>query len=300
MGTKYRKKFNSIARYISDYELQREAPEDLKFSEDDLLELNIMGEERGAKNRRFLGFFTLNGIEYVFKKFGIFRELKKRGFNHIVFKLNTRDPYRQGISFYFDTVDPKHLLGEIICQIQPIKFDFPSNPQIHQKPIRALRIEWLGLQNPRKKFDKKRPKLPGQNHPGLGLGLQIFELVVLMAKRLECDAILNIPEHYHNAALYSPEFFYVNPVFEGYLQAIIRDLDQKWPMAHISLAFDKGCVMHKESGEPFPWFSGEQLTPLNSSLMDYFSTKKYKTEFKNTFEANHFFINDHCLEENIQ
>lgn len=299
MATKYRKKFRRIAKYISDYDLQRESPENLKFSENDLLDLNIFGTQPAKKEGRFLGFFSKSGLEYVFKEFGLLKALRKKGFRNIIFSLNTSDPYQQRFSFYYDKIDQSHMLGEIICHIYHLKMDVPTCESLHQNHIRTIYVEWLSLQDPTKKFSEKRPKLPGQNHPGLGLGLQIFELLILMAKRLRSDAMLNIPEHYHNAALYSSEFFYMNPVYEGLLQAMMRDLSRKWPLAHISTAVDEGCVINIDTGEPLKWFIGRQLTPLNSELMDYFSSDQYRSIYEETIKSNHFKIDESCFQKNV-
>jgi len=292
MARKYQKKFASIAKNISDYDLQKEPRDNLDFSEDDLLDLRIMRNEAKAVDHRFLGFFTKAGIDLVFDRFGIYKHLKKQGFSNILIHFNTADIYRQRFSFYYDKIDRDHLLGEMICRIYHLKMDGKDNLNLHGSPMRTLLIEWLSLQNPKKNFAKNRPRLPGQNHPGLGLGLQIFELLWLMSKRLHCDAILNIPDHYHNAVIYSKEFFYLNPVYEGMLQAILRDFGKKMPLAHISSAIDTGCVKIKETGETLEWFTGRQLTPLKKELLEYFSTDIYRQTVKSTFKNHHFEIDD--------
>ena len=299
MATKYRKKFRRIAKYISDYDLQRESPENLKFSENDLLDLNIYGTQQTKKEGRFLGFFSKNGIEYVFEKFGLIKALKKKGFTNIIFTLNTSDPYQQRFSFYYDQIDREHMLGEIVCHFYHLKMDVPTCEELHEKYIKTVFVDWLSLQNPTKSFSYGRPRLPGQNHPGLGLGLQVYELLVLMAKRLNCDAMLNVPEHYHNAALYSNEFLYMDPYFEGLLQALMRDLSKKWPLAHISSAVDKGCVIDKITRKPLKWFVGRQLTPINPILMDYYKSDYYMKITKEVFKNSKFEIDEKCLEKKV-
>src|SRR6185436_3277465 len=47
-----------------------------------------------------------------------------------------------------------------------------------------LFVNWLSLRNPRAHFSQKRPQLPGQEVPGLGLAQEANQLLALMAERL--------------------------------------------------------------------------------------------------------------------
>jgi hypothetical protein len=54
----------------------------------------------------------------------------------------------------------------------------------------ALYIHWLSLRNPRARFSEVRPRLPGQDVPGLGLASETVKLLTIMARRLGLAAVV--------------------------------------------------------------------------------------------------------------
>lgn len=96
-----------------------------------------------------------------------------------------------------------------------------------QKRLQMLVIEWLRLQNPRQSFGERMP-LPGQMHPGLGLGSEIDSVLVGLATDSHRDGILNLPEHWYNAYMYtksSKPYKFMNPAFQGFFQSICDALE---------------------------------------------------------------------------
>ena len=96
-----------------------------------------------------------------------------------------------------------------------------------QKRLQMLVIEWLRLQNPRQSFGERMP-LPGQMHPGLGIGSEIDSVLVGLATDSHRDGILNLPEHWYNAYLYtksSRPYKFMNPAFQGFFQSICDALE---------------------------------------------------------------------------
>ena len=96
-----------------------------------------------------------------------------------------------------------------------------------QKRLQMLVIEWLRLQNPRQSFGERMP-LPGQMHPGLGIGSEIDSVLVGLATDSHRDGILNLPEHWYNAYLYtksSKPYKFMNPAFQGFFQSICDALE---------------------------------------------------------------------------
>src|SRR6185312_11389377 len=80
-----------------------------------------------------------------------------------------------------------------------------------QPPLDVVQVEWLLMQNPRGAFTAQRPRLPGQVLPGTGLGRAVHGLLVIMAGRLQRDALVVVPAHHHLA--------------EGYVDAGYRAVD---------------------------------------------------------------------------
>jgi len=91
-----------------------------------------------------------------------------------------------------------------------------------KKPLSLTIIDWLRLQDPRGNFTK--PQLPGQIKPGLGMARDVECLLYFIAQRHKRDGLMNSPEHWYNAYLYSVadyKFMFLNPAYEGMLQCLI-------------------------------------------------------------------------------
>eukprot|EP01107_Rhizomastix_libera_P016820 TRINITY_DN7260_c0_g1_i1.p1 TRINITY_DN7260_c0_g1~~TRINITY_DN7260_c0_g1_i1.p1 ORF type:complete len:615 (-),score=135.56 TRINITY_DN7260_c0_g1_i1:17-1654(-) len=95
--------------------------------------------------------------------------------------------------------------------------------QLGDSSLNLTMIEWLRLQDPRKEFTSDNPPLPGQLYPGLGVAREIDTLLFNLAKEHSRDGILNIPDHWYNAYIYtiSPhKFFFLNPAYEGWFRLL--------------------------------------------------------------------------------
>lgn len=54
----------------------------------------------------------------------------------------------------------------------------------------------------------------------------MVEMLVDLATAKGRDGLLNVPEHFHNALIYSnKDFFFLNPAFEAKLRRLIGDLN---------------------------------------------------------------------------
>ncbi|KAA6384801.1 MAG: hypothetical protein EZS28_019674, partial [Streblomastix strix] len=92
----------------------------------------------------------------------------------------------------------------------------------------------------------KRARLPGQLYPGLGVGHQISLMLGQMASDLNCDCIINMPEHFHNAYIYKTYFRFINPMFEAFFQTLLSDLlpdIRKYGLATVAYCVSMGLVL---------------------------------------------------------
>lgn len=138
-----------------------------------------------------------------------------------------------------------------------------------------LAIHWLSLQDPSRDFDAARPRLPGQRHPGLGLARPILALVLGWARAWGKDGVLALPEYYHNAVFYSPQFRFVAPVRQGRFEALVRDLG-RLPVAEASAAVAQARVVEEPWGAPFKWEPGEMIAPLGEAAAGFLASMEYR------------------------
>jgi len=268
--TKVSKKTWLTAKRLSTHLLTQIHSPDIELNIDELF--TSEPESRGTPF--FLGYYSPSGIKYALKQYGVFDDLKKRGFENLKIVLNTSDPFQQRLSIFFDKQDRDHLLVELVVRRKEFTLysDFPSS--VNGKNYEFLFVEWLCLQNPLKTFSSKCPVLPGQMYPGLGAGKVAFELLFISAKRLRLAGLLAVPEYYHNAQMYSKKFYFVNPEYEGKRYAIERDLLINSELSAVSWAIEKNCV--RENGKKFEWFASEVVLPIEDSINKYIHTKEYR------------------------
>lgn len=97
-----------------------------------------------------------------------------------------------------------------------------------QGPCRALVWDWLELRDPMAEFLPSRPPLPGQSAPGLSMFADLVELMRYFVAQTEAEALVTIPQYFHNAVLYQKDpglrYRFLDPLRQGQLQAQIRDL----------------------------------------------------------------------------
>jgi hypothetical protein len=85
-------------------------------------------------------------------------------------------------------------------------------PSFPKRNPNVLQVEWLLLQNPQQSFSPERPPLPGQVHPGLGIGDRLMEILIIMTRRVRLEGIVNKPHYFHTAFMFSKEFIFTNPL----------------------------------------------------------------------------------------
>ncbi len=270
-----KKKYWNIAKRLSTAQLQKESDSDLLIDESDLFYVNI--GKRG--NNLFLGFYSKEGLKLAFEKYSVTHNLNELGFNDLVFIVNIDDPYVHKLSIYDRIQDPNHLLIEVVLKREIIKIDMPFTTPLNGKSYETLAIEWLCMQNPKASFTRSKPQLPGQHFPGLGMASKAVELMLITAWRLNLSGLLNTPQQYHNAYLYSRIFFYLNPEYEAMLTAMKRDT-KKFPLPMVAWAVEWGTVYDKKTGKPLVWPAGKQIVPLDEELKDFFDSRVYRNYVK--------------------
>jgi hypothetical protein len=265
-----------ISRRLTTHQLRRLQETDVALGYDELF---IRAGDKSA-SPYFLGYYSPSGLKYALEKYGFFKLLQKKGFDDLKITINTKDPYKQCLALHDGKKDRDHLLCELIVKRKNITVYPPFPATIYGRNYEVIAIEWLLMQDPRTQFPKKRPRLPGQKYPGLGMGEMVMELLVIMSGRLRTAGLVNKPEHFHNAQMYSSHFSFIDPIHEAKRQAIARDLLKEYSLSEISWAMDLKCVM--ENGKPFQWQGSDQIIPLDRDLKEYLCSAKYKNIVANS------------------
>ena len=271
MNFKVPKRYWRIAKRLSIAELQKLDNSESFFSEKDLFEVNIGQRSEGL----FLGFYSKKGIQTALQRYGLIKELEEKGFKNLIFEMDTSDPYIHRLVIYDGKKSASRLLIEVVLRKKMVEIEMPFRTHLNGKVFETLAIEWLCMQNPDESFSPKRPRLPGQQFPGLGMASRAVEILIITAWRLNLAGLLNTPDHFHNAYLYSRIFYYLDPVIQARFKALCRDL-KNYSVYDISWAIEWGAVIDENTGRPMEWLIGEQMVPLFSDLKKLFDSKEYK------------------------
>jgi acetoin utilization deacetylase AcuC-like enzyme len=257
------------------------------LSEDDLADL--FGPRGGGG--LFMDYYTRQGLETALERYGLLDMIRERGFPNLLLETNTDDPDRQIARVHYDVADCDHLLVELVMRFRTLVTPSDAVAEGAEPSYRMVSIEWLLMQNPRAGFSLERQRFPGQEHPGLGLGRWLVELLRMMAERLDCTGLMNIPQHYHNGYLYSKQMLCFHPEDQGYLEAMMRDLG-RLPLVETSVAIDEGRLRNADTGEPVTWEGKPQVMPVKPELNSYFTRPGYIRAVAAARERVHFTLVD--------
>lgn len=225
--------------------------------------------------RRFLDFYGDDGIRIALERYEIFAALQRRGFDE--FEIHTRaDDDRHTLILsgsHRKLSAPTHLLELVVRRDRLVPADVTG-----LKPFDVLTVDWLSLRNPAREFTPSRPRLPGQDAPGSGLGERVLELLYRVVDRLKLGAMLTTAEYFHNAVLYRRELPFFDPAQDGRLAALHDFLleHEGLTLAQASWAVD-WCLV-RENGERFDWRGEAQVRSMNDALLAYLRSSAYSKE----------------------
>lgn len=249
--------------------IARQLPDDL-LRGDSSIEEDVFADLMGGGDDRLLGYYAPAGIEAALEAYGIFDTLRARGYGSFAVE--------------FDLQDYAHVLrvradGLLVCECRLRRARGVEDPcfaefQRHLVPD-LLSVEWLSLADPRAQFGPDRPPLPGQDHPGSGIGDEVFVLLYITARRLGLQGVVDVPERFHNAVFYRRRTHFFDPAFEGRFQALQRLLDRH-PLHAVAWALEEGRVVDARTGEPVVWAPREQVLCIDRELERYFELPAWR------------------------
>lgn len=238
---------------------QEEEEESWGLSEEDLVSI-FPGL---ASEQRFLGSFSPMKVEVMLEQMGLLQQIRAKGFSCPTVSFDMNNPLGHTLRIHGDP-QKKELVMEL--RLARSSRAIPG--------LELLSVEWLLLQNPKGQFTPSRPKLPGQQYPGLGLLAEVFAWLVLLCEDQAADGLYFRPSHYHLAALARRHAFFLHPHHEALFQAISRLLSS-YPLPQASQLVHGGAVVQAESGQAVPWEPAPMVVPASRRLKQLVGSAEY-------------------------
>lgn len=254
-----------IARRLTALELMANAP---GAADDDLAADLHPGDPGGRDVARFAGYYTEEGIRNVVHAYGLHEALLARGLGDWDLRFERDDPFHHRLVVFVGGVDdPDHRIMDLRLHLCRVRV-----PAEEGEGWDVVVVEWLSMQDPRATFSPARPRLPGQRHPGTGLGRRVHDLLVLMARRLGRDGLVNVPERPHLAELYLRAGYVFVDEAAGRRTRAALDAVRTLPFAARAWALERGFVVDEE-GAAFAYRPADMVLPVSEALEDELSRR---------------------------
>ncbi len=270
--TRYAQKYRRIARKLSRLELM----ETSMSSFDDLRDLrDPRALMEGSGGRRFLDYYGDGGLRHAFERYGLFDATRERGYDDLdVVTRADDDRHTLWITAGHPALDDRATLVELVVRRDRL---VPDEGCGLDRPFDVLTVDWLTLRHPVARFTSERPRLPGQDAPGLGLGEVVLELLYRATERLRLDALLTVAEHFHNAVLYRRELAFFDDEAGGVCVALEDALLSRecLSLAQASWAIEWGLV-RDSSGETYRWRGDAQVRAFTPSLVAFLTSDDHR------------------------
>jgi len=271
--TRFRKEYIKIARKLTIADIQS------GIADDELSLTNIVTDGRlSSESQFFLGVFSRQGLLNAVRAFGLDEILANNGLTDLRLDIDTSDPHIHRLFVYSGEISAENKICELVLKQGPLHFEKELLPTFPSRNPNVLQVEWLLLQNPRQTFAPERPPLPGQVHPGLGLGDRLMEILIIMTRRVRLEGIVNNPRYFHTAFMFSKEFVFTNPLNQALMYAISKNLLSRYSFWIVAWAAHFNCIINKKDDKPLDWTAGDLILPIAKDLIKYFRGREYQQE----------------------
>jgi len=244
------------------------------------------GDGRVKGTSLFLGRYSLTEVIAVLGRKNFFKAAKKRDLWPLEFDVDSSEFPLQRFRIYYRSIGPDNLIVDLKIREGLFQVKNPLTLGLSSREHKVLVFEWLTLQNPLLTFGPTRVPLPGQVHPGLGVGRKVMDLFIYLARLTRQDGLLAFPAYFHNALLFARSFNFVNPDKAGEVAAVQRAL-RHIPVKAQSWMVHWGCLRDR-SGRPYEWKAEEQMCPLSKSLRKHFSSRMYRMKARLSLSRHKF------------
>jgi acetoin utilization deacetylase AcuC-like enzyme len=260
-------RFRPIARQFTEHGATPGALGPATGSEWSLTESDLAGIAHGvAAEPRVLGHYSSHGLELLFERLGLFRQLRDRGFRHPVLDVAFGHAMAGGetIRVYGDA-ERRDLVMEL--RMSRNRRVVPGMDVVY--------VEWLLLQNPRVPFGARLAPLPGQDHPGLGMLDEVAAWMIVVCETLDLDGVVFEPAHYYTAAVGRHRLRFLEPEDQARFEAL-QEAVAGMSLADADRAIAEGRVVDAATGEPVRWRPGPMVVPVSGRLKALISGPSYE------------------------
>lgn len=249
-------------------------------------------------SRRFLDFYGDEGLRLAFERYGFIEALADLGYPKVEIETNASSE-RHTLFVNADVEEKRERLVELVAQRDRLvpSSDLPG-PDI-DCPLDVLTIEWLTLRHPKGRYSDRRPRLPGQDAPGLGLGEHVLEMLYRAVERLRLDGLLAVPSHFHLAVLYNRELPFLDPWYAAQLRVLETTLMMReaLTLAQASWAVEWGHVRYSSGDDPLVWRGQVMLWPRREVVREYFTSRAYQREVLRAASMQRYHLDEEAFRE---
>lgn len=269
MPTRYDHEYRRIARALSSLELMRASEDEVS---EDSAEL-VLDKDSG---RRFLDFYGDQGLRLALERYGIFGALARRGYEDVSLTIRTDDD-RHALFVEHEMDGRRERLVELVVRRDLLVPHIGESLPPLREHYRVLTVDWLLLRHPREAFSAERPRLPGQDAPGLGIGWRVMSMLAQVVWRLELDGMVTVAEYLHNAEHYAREMPCFDPVHHGRLRALLELLrvEHGLSTAQASWAMEWGLVRTRADDAVLRWRGELMIASEDDSLRAYLDSPSH-------------------------
>ena len=261
-----------LGRALRDQPLDDQAPnDDWGLSASDL-----PGLAATSPDTRVLGHYTRHGVELLLERTGILGELRQRGFPNPSVNLSAPRGGTPTIQVFTDEEYSRLLMELRVTRNSTV---LPGRE--------VLYVDWLLLQDPTRGFTEARPRLPGQDHPGLGILGQVAGLLVAMTKALDLVGIVFVPANYYMAVLGRHHLRFLDPVDQGRFESLLGTLSGL-SLAEGSRALAEGRVRDIRSGAAYQWDPKPMVVPQGRAMRALVETDAYLAALREARDTHRF------------
>jgi len=238
---------------------------------------------------KVLGNYDAPALLALLQEYGVGRVLRGRGFQGPDLAIDDRTGAIVTLRLYGWKRGVRYLLLEAALRAGNV--DLASLDDRTAEPAELLVVQWVKEQDPTAVFTDAHPRLPLQDHPGLGVLRRVFRVALRIGRDLAKDGVASYPKYPHDAAIFyrSRLFLFADPKEQGRFVALLRDLEDL-SLRDVSLAVIGGCVRRDDADgvSVESWHPGLQIFPLSRRLADYFNSAEYSSRVEEAARARYW------------